>query len=162
MCVAIHPPRFPQTFRNTDYHQDDQEYCVMPLTHDFDANPFRFNSETGRGSQLLLHCILALSYKHIHRDTGTCLSEAKNYKKKALQMLRNLENDSEEGNSPPSTLEANFLDAVLILMTLDCATSAHGPWMSYLKRAMKMIQATEGLHIQKTPRMQARIEMLVW
>ncbi|KAH6892608.1 fungal-specific transcription factor domain-containing protein [Thelonectria olida] len=135
----------------------DQEFCVMPLTHDFEANPFRFDAETGRGSQLLLHCILALSYKHISRDEGSCVSEAKVHKKKALQMLRNMESTSQA-----SPLEATFLDAVLILMTLDCATSAHGPWTWYLKRAHKMIQATESLNVQKTPRMQARIEMLVW
>lgn len=86
----------------------------MPLTHDFDANPFRFDVETGRGSQLLLHCILALSYKHINRDTGSCADEAKSHKKKALQMLRDM-----EGVSQASPLEASFLDAVLILMTLD-------------------------------------------
>lgn len=92
----------------------------MPLTHDFEANPFRFNAETGRGSQLLLHCILALSYKHIHRDTGTCLDEARTHKKKALQMLRDVEDTSQEaGSQSPSTFEASFLDAVLILMTLD-------------------------------------------
>ncbi|KAM5343331.1 hypothetical protein ACJ41O_014297 [Fusarium nematophilum] len=102
----------------------DQEFCVMPLTHDFDANPFRFDAETGRGSQLLLHCILALSYKHINRDTGSCADEAKVHKKKALQMLRDMESTSQA-----SPLEATFLDAVLILMTLDCATSAHGPWV---------------------------------
>lgn len=90
----------------------------MPLTHDFDANPFRFDAETGRGSQLLLHCILALSYKHINRDTGSCADEAKSHKKKALQMLRDM-----EGASQASPLEASFLDAVLILMTLDVIKS---------------------------------------
>ncbi|KAG5789285.1 hypothetical protein H9Q69_011658 [Fusarium xylarioides] len=135
----------------------DQEFCVMPLTHDFAANPFRFDAETGRGSQLLLHCILALSYKHINRDTGSCAGEAKMHKKKALQMLKDM-----EGVSQASPIEATFLDAVLILMTLDCATSAHGPWTWYLKRAHKMIQAAEFCNMKKTPRMQARIEMLVW
>ncbi|RKL08626.1 hypothetical protein BFJ68_g9420 [Fusarium oxysporum] len=121
----------------------DQEFCVMPLTHDFAANPFRFDAETGRGSQLLLHCILALSYKHINRDTGSCAGEAKMHKKKALQMLKDM-----EGVSQASPIEATFLDAVLILMTLD--------------RAHKMIQAAEFCNMKKTPRMQARIEMLVW
>lgn len=49
-----------------------------------------------------------------------------------------------------------------MLTIAKCATSAHGPWTWYLKRAHKMIQATEGLNVKKTPRMQARIEMLVW
>lgn len=95
----------------TNYIIDDQEFCIMPLTHDFAANPFRFTVETSRCSQLLLHCILALSYKHIHRDTGTCLNESRMHKSKALQMLKDL-----DGTAP---LEPNFLDAVLLLMTLD-------------------------------------------
>lgn len=149
----------------------------MPLTHDFDANPFRLDAETSHGSQLLLHCILALSYKHINRDTGSYAREAKTHKKKALQMLRDMESSSQT-----STIEPTFLDAVLILMTLDvshtlsmqcmivrntddgvkCATSAHGPWTWYLQRAYKMIQATDSQGTRKTPRMQARMEMLVW
>lgn len=43
-----------------------------------------------------------------------------------------------------------------------CATSAHGPWVSHLKRAYGMIQATEAVGLTRTPRMQARLEMLVW
>ena len=86
----------------------------MPLTHDFEANPFRVDTKTGRGSQLLLHCILALSYKHINRDTGSYANEARTHKRKALQMLRELESVSQS-----ASLEVSLLDAVLILMTLD-------------------------------------------
>lgn len=86
----------------------------MPLTHDFAANPFRFNVETSRCSQLLRHCILALSYKHVSRDTGACWDESKMHRGKALQMLKGL-----EGDSHTSRLEADLLDALLILMTLD-------------------------------------------
>lgn len=93
---------------------DDQEFCVTPLTHDFDANPFRVDKETKRGSQLLLHSILALSYRHINRDTGNYALDAKRHKKKALKMLNDM-----EGGTDISPIEANFLDAVLILMTLD-------------------------------------------
>lgn len=98
-------------------HADDQEFCVMPLTHDFEANPFRFDAETCRGSQLLWHSILALSYKHLHRETGAHSSEAKMHKTKALQMLRDM-----EGATQDTALEATFLDAVLILMTLDVSS----------------------------------------
>ncbi|CAO2655160.1 Nn.00g102240.m01.CDS01 [Neocucurbitaria sp. VM-36] len=135
----------------------DQEFCIMPLTHDFEANPFRVDTKTGRGSQLLLHCILALSYKHINRDTGSYANEARTHKRKALQMLRELESVSQS-----ASLEVALLDAVLILMTLDCATSAHGPWTWYLKRAHKMIEAADFASIRKTPRMEACIEILIW
>lgn len=89
----------------------------MPLTHDFEANPFRSDAKAGRDSQLLLNCILALSYKHINRDTGSCASEAKLYKRKALQMLGNMESTAQS-----SSIEATFLDALLILMTLDVSS----------------------------------------
>lgn len=117
---------------------DDREFCVMPLTHDFEANPFRFNAETGRGSQLLLHCILALSYKHILRDTGACSNEAKIHKKKALQMLREMDSGSPESDPQSFCFEANFLDAVLILMTLDVSSLAEHPvaWCALYTNAL--------------------------
>lgn len=135
----------------------NREFCVMPLTHDFEANPFRFDAERGQGSQLLWHSILALSYRHLNRETGVYPDEAKSHKEIALQMLKDMETATEN-----TGLEPTLLDAVLILMTLDCATSAHGPWVWYLKRAHKMIRAAEAIHDHKTARMQAGIEMLVW
>ncbi|KAH7108793.1 fungal-specific transcription factor domain-containing protein [Dactylonectria estremocensis] len=135
----------------------DEEFCILPLTNDFEANPFRYNIETGRGSQLLLHCILALSYKHVNRDTGGYYKEATHHKKQAVQLLRDM-----EAESKCQSFEPTFLDAVLILMTLDCATSAHGPWLSYLHRAHRILEATEALNVTKTPRMKAQIDMLVW
>lgn len=130
---------------------------MWPLTHDFEANPFRYDAETGRGSPLLWHCILALSYKHIYQETGQSLAEAKAHKRKATQLLEELENDP---HSP--TAQGNLLDALLILMTLDCATSARGPWVSHLNRAHKILEAINLLKIPRTPRMQAQIDMLVW
>lgn len=47
-------------------------------------------------------------------------------------------------------------------MTLDCATSARGPWVSHLNRAHKILEAINLLKIPRTPRMQAQIDMLVW
>ncbi|VUC30651.1 unnamed protein product [Clonostachys rosea] len=135
----------------------DKEFCVMPLTHDFDANPFRFDSKSYRNSKLLFHSILALSYKHVNRETGSCADEARTYKTNALQLLHDTENASLN-----TALSTTFLDALLILMTLDCATSAHGPWTWYLRRAYKMMEATKALNVEATPRMRARMEMLVW
>ena len=86
----------------------------MPLTNDFEANPFRFNAERGQGSQLLWHSILALSYRHLNRETGVYSDEAKSHKAIALQMLKDMESATED-----TGLEPTLLDAVLILMTLD-------------------------------------------
>lgn len=121
----------------------------MPLTHDFAANPFRFDAETGRGSQLLLHCILALSYKHINSDTGSCAGEAKMHKRKALQMLKDM-----EGVSQASPMEATFLDAVLILMTLDVsflfgdASSLDNDISSARHRPMDLGHGISSVHIK--------------
>lgn len=89
----------------------------MPLTYDFSSSPFPPNTKTGRGSQLLVHCILALSYKHINHSTGGYDREAKMHKGKALEIITGL-----DGNADSSPLEATFLDALLILMTLDVST----------------------------------------
>ncbi|XXH02482.1 D-aspartate oxidase [Hypoxylon texense] len=139
------------------FAQYDQEFCVWPLTHDFEANPFRYDFEIGQGSPLLWHSTLALSYKHIHRATGTCLGEAKVHKKKAVQLLTELE--SSLGSAGP---RADLLNGLLILITLDCATSARGPWIAHLRRAQKIIENLEKFQIERTPRIHAQIEMLVW
>lgn len=139
------------------FAQYDQEFCVWPLTHDFEANPFRYDFEIGQGSPLLRHSTLALSYKHIHRATGTCLSEAQVHKRKAVQLLAELEESL--GSAGP---RADLLNGLLILITLDCATSARGPWISHLRRAQKIIETLEKFEIKRTPRIQAQIEMLVW
>lgn len=86
----------------------------MPLTYDSEANPFRFDIKTGRGSQLLLHCILAVSYRHIYRDNGSCAYESKSHKRQAFQMLKRHEDRL--------SADANALDAVLLLMTLSVST----------------------------------------
>ncbi|KAF4308354.1 hypothetical protein GTA08_BOTSDO03652 [Botryosphaeria dothidea] len=52
---------------------------------------------------------------------------------------------------------------MLILMTLNCATSAHGPWNSHLTRAYTIFEAASGLSATlRVPRARAQIEMLVW
>lgn len=116
MCVRAAVPSL--SLHTSDWKTDDREFCVLPLTCDFDANPFRSHPDYGRDSQLLHHCILALSYKHINRDTGTCEAEARLHKKMALRMLKDIEGSSRWPTAAPSR-ESTFLDAILILMTLD-------------------------------------------
>lgn len=90
----------------------------MPLTHDFSSNPFRCAAPSrAPDSQLLLHCVLAVCYKHLNRDTGTCAPEAKTHKRTALKMLREMERAD-----GAITLRSGFLDAVLILMTLSVSS----------------------------------------
>lgn len=98
----------------------------MPLTHDFDANPFRFDTKSYRNSKLLFHSILALSYKHINRETGSCADEARTYKTRALQMLHDTENAS-----TGTALATTFLDALLIMMTLEVSSSWPHPFLDF-------------------------------
>ncbi|ERT00199.1 hypothetical protein HMPREF1624_03570 [Sporothrix schenckii ATCC 58251] len=120
------------------FFQYDQEFCILPLTCDFAANPFRYNMQAMQQSSLLRHCILALSYRHVDHDTGACTTEATSYKRRATQMLQDRIHIEATGESPP---DASLLDASIILMTLDCATSALGPWQSHLRRAKRLIQS---------------------
>ncbi|CAK7203388.1 hypothetical protein SEUCBS139899_006121 [Sporothrix eucalyptigena] len=98
------------------FFQYDQEFCILPLTCDFAANPFRYNMQTMQQSSLLRHCILALSYKHVDHDTGTCTSEAVAYKRRATQMLQDKMNTETSGEGQP---DGSLLDASIVMMTLD-------------------------------------------
>ncbi|KAF9630304.1 hypothetical protein BFW01_g866 [Lasiodiplodia theobromae] len=136
-------------------NQYNNEFCVLPLTSDFEANPFRCHEKLSNGSsQLLIHSILALSYRHINRITGNCSMEARQHKEEALKLL--------EQELHLSNTKGSLLDAVLILITLDCATSAHGPWVSHLSRAYSVLESAGGLAAMRVPRARAQIEMLVW
>lgn len=99
----------------------------MPLTHDFSSNPFRYKPTRAGDSQLLLHCVLALCYKHLNHDTGTCTAEAMTHKSAALQLLAEIEKGERDGYA---MLSSGFLDAILILMTLSV-----GPYVSGISTA---------------------------
>lgn len=155
---------------------DDRDYCVWPLTHDFEANPFRSNMETCRRSPLLWHSIMALCYKHVQKDTGLRLSKSEACRRRAEQLLEALGDHLESAESTD-----DFLNGLLILITLDvcrpqlprlhtlelsvcpkCTSSAEGPWVTHLHRARKAIEAVGELEIRRTAKIRAQIDMLVW
>jgi Fungal specific transcription factor domain len=85
--------------------EDDKEFCIMPLTMDCIANPFRVRQESVKGSQYLLHAVLALSMQHlakknqdetlaqemqVHRSTATHLYSEALSKSDALVLLDTL------------------------------------------------------------------------
>ncbi|KAK2762974.1 hypothetical protein CKAH01_16005 [Colletotrichum kahawae] len=102
---------------------DDQEFCVLPLTSDFDANPFRCGSLNWKKSDILLHSILALSYRHINRVTGKCGREASQHKTTALKML-----EERQRSGRTQTAENGLLEAVLILFTLNVRANTDLRW----------------------------------
>lgn len=55
---------------------DDQEFCKYPITSDFTVNPYRYRQETTRGSQHLLHAIVALSCHFRQRSAIQLLPSA--------------------------------------------------------------------------------------
>lgn len=84
---------------------DDEEFCIIPLTMDCRANPFRVRQESVQGSQCLLHAVLALSMQHlakkslnkaltqemqVHRSTATHLYSEALSKSDALALLDTL------------------------------------------------------------------------
>ncbi|KAL0938627.1 uncharacterized protein CTRU02_205237 [Colletotrichum truncatum] len=137
--------------------QYDQEFCIWPLTSDFEANPFRCGATARQDSQLLLHSILALSYRHINRVTGTCSKEAKEHKALALKLLNETQSEADV-----LKIDTDMLDAILVLFTLDCATSAYGSWTSQLRSAHRVLVGIEENGKPRTRRIQAQIAMLVW
>ncbi|KAF4811277.1 hypothetical protein CGCSCA5_v010022 [Colletotrichum siamense] len=137
--------------------QYDQEFCVLPLTSDFDANPFRCGSLKWKKSDILLHSILALSYRHINRVTGKCGREASQHKTTALKML-----EERQRSGHTQSAENGLLEAVLILFTLNCSLSAYGSWTSQLHAAHRVLTTFDKSGGQRTPRVEAQISMLIW
>ncbi|OAA57626.1 hypothetical protein SPI_07285 [Niveomyces insectorum RCEF 264] len=160
LLLATSPRMFAQPSNLHDtisriFFQYDQEFCILPLTCDFAANPFRYNLATMQHSSLLRQCILALSYKHVNHDTGACTNEATAYKRRATQMLQ--DTMPPDGRAGP---DASLLDASIVLVTLDCATSALGPWPSHLRRAKRILQSTPANRF--TAQRRAQIGLLAW
>jgi hypothetical protein len=104
LCKCLNSsPVLPKAVSSQD--ADDQEFCIIPLTMDCTANPFRVRQECVQGSQYLLHAVLALSLQHlakqsqdetltkemqVHRSTATHLYSEALSKSDALVLLDTL------------------------------------------------------------------------
>lgn len=97
----------------------DEEFCVIPLTMDCTANPFRVRQECVQGSQYLLHAILALSMQHLAKKSqDEALAQEMQVHRSAATHLFS------EALSKSDALV--LLDTLLILVNLDVTRTCWG------------------------------------
>ncbi|KIW81559.1 hypothetical protein Z517_04585 [Fonsecaea pedrosoi CBS 271.37] len=135
----------------------DTDLCILPLTSDMAVNPFRIKGFAPEGSQLLLQSVLALCTQH-QVNTGTSVpAEALEKRSRVSDMLSLALQNGESSNKSSCLLEA-----ILILITLDCAISALGNWSEHIHKAETVFEAWGGASALNTPRLRAQASMLVW
>lgn len=91
---------------------DDQKFCVIPLSGDVLSNPFRCRPETSRGSQSLLHAILAVSCYHAGRQKSSDvypLCDALNHEHTAVTLYR------DEVDNYTGSQGVQLLDTAMVL-----------------------------------------------
>lgn len=84
-------------------------------------NPFRCREQTSQGSQLLLHAMLALCYRHMSHNNGSWTIEAMKHKSTAQHLLQ-CATQANNYEQPRKGFELGILDTILILFTLDVCT----------------------------------------
>lgn len=91
---------------------DDEEFCVVPLTRDCQANPFRVHTASLKQHPFLLHAILAISSHHLSKLNKCDITamEMHNHRSTALHLFSQV---LEQPNPLP------LLDTILILVNLE-------------------------------------------
>ncbi len=159
---------------------DDNELCTLPLTFDFEANPFRCRKGSSQGSKHLLHALLAVSMQHVSRMNEIpadhpISQQIAAYKSSAAELC------TVSILEAPEKSKSLVLDTVLVLFCLDVRataisllhlltfntfqslTSATGPWNARLLDAYQKIESIGGMSaLAASPRMRAQLGMFIW
>ncbi|RDW58181.1 hypothetical protein BP6252_13592 [Coleophoma cylindrospora] len=138
----------------------DQDFCVVPLSGDVPSNPFRCRSETSRGSQSLLHAILAVSCYHAGRQASKGdypPSDVFDHQNTAIQLYRN------ELNTYTGSQAVQLLDTTMVLFLFHATQSAFGSWATRISDAQKLLRLSGGPEIWvHNRRVQAQVVLLLW
>jgi hypothetical protein len=88
----------------------------MPLTHDYNANPFRVRLDRIQESPSLLHAAMALSSQHLAKISRSAImaTEMHSHQSNAMQLF------SEALNNPSSE---PVLDTLLLLIIFEVSSS---------------------------------------
>ncbi|KIW36494.1 uncharacterized protein PV06_11261 [Exophiala oligosperma] len=133
-------------------------FCILPLTADMNLNPFRIRQRDNLPSpSFVAHAVLALSCQHLNHLTGGWATKAVEHRSKADLMLA----AALSGREYPNSL-GDILDAILIMITQDCALSALGTWNVHLRRALEALNAAGAVAALDDTRVQSQVAMLVW
>lgn len=96
---------------------DNKDFCAMPLTHDYHANPFRVRLDRIEESPSLLHAAMALSSQHLAKlsKSASMATEMHAHQSTAMQLFRAA---LSHPNSEP------VLDTLLLLIILEVSISS--------------------------------------
>ncbi|KIW23928.1 uncharacterized protein PV07_12089 [Cladophialophora immunda] len=146
------------------FERYNNEFCLIPLTLDMPANPFRSRMNALQKSGYLLHAVLALACHHTDHSSLSSsgrhqLSETVlNHGQIALQLFRQALN-----NDNVNQIAASLLDTIITLFSLDEAYSLLGSWTTHLTGAYNVVQLSGGVEAwTRNPRAAVQVALLTW
>ncbi|OQV07430.1 Fungal specific transcription factor domain-containing protein [Cladophialophora immunda] len=138
----------------------DQEFCNYPITSDFSINPYRYRPETTKGSQHLLHAIMAIScHFRLRSPSQPCPPmEALSHKNTAMTLY--------QGALTETGIYSNalsLLDTALALWQLEATISALNIWRSHLADAYHLLELYGGVRRWSVNRKaNVQVSMILW
>ncbi|KAH8810619.1 fungal-specific transcription factor domain-containing protein [Xylogone sp. PMI_703] len=138
----------------------DQNFCIVPLTGDVSSNPFRFRLEASRGSQALLHAVLAVSCHHagrLERRDNYLHFDVLSHHNTAVKLYR------DEFESCAGLQGAPLLDTVMVLFLFNATQSAFSDWAIRISEVRQLLRLSGGAGMWvHDRRVQAQVVMLLW
>ncbi|KAJ9494835.1 hypothetical protein H2202_009737 [Exophiala xenobiotica] len=136
----------------------DQEFCKYPITNDFSVNPYRYRPETTRGSQHLLHAIVALSCHFTLRSSTQSQppADAVDHKNTALVLYQGALSKKDT-----YVHGLSLLDTAMALWQFEATLSALNIWRTHLGDAYSLLELCGGIPRWSTG-IKANIQVAMW
>ncbi|KAI1616244.1 fungal-specific transcription factor domain-containing protein [Exophiala viscosa] len=138
----------------------DQEFCRYPITNHFAVNPYRYRPETTRGSQHLLHAIVALSC-HFRLRSATQPqppADAVDHKNTAVVLY--------QGALSKKDIHLHglsMLDTAMALWQFEATISALNIWRSHLSDAYNLLELCGGVsRWSASIKANTQVSMFLW
>ncbi|EXJ66881.1 uncharacterized protein A1O5_10076 [Cladophialophora psammophila CBS 110553] len=138
----------------------DQEFCNYPITSDFSVNPYRYRPETTKGSQHLLHAIMAIScHFRLRSPSQPCPPvEALSHKNTAMTLYQGALTEADIYSNALS-----LLDTALALWQLEATISSLNIWRSHLTDAYHLLELYGGVRRWSASRKaNVQVSMMLW
>ncbi|KAK5464792.1 hypothetical protein LTS15_001355 [Exophiala xenobiotica] len=142
------------------WEKDDQEFCKYPITNDFSVNPYRYRPETTRGSQHLLHAIVALSCHFTLRSSTQSQppADAVDHKNTALVLYQGALSKKDT-----YVHGLSLLDTAMALWQFEATLSALNIWRTHLGDAYSLLELCGGIPRWSTGiKANIQVAMFLW
>ncbi|KAF7559741.1 hypothetical protein G7046_g4404 [Stylonectria norvegica] len=134
----------------------NQQFCVMPISHDCPNNPFRMRMDFTESFTFLLHAILAISSHHLAK-TSNCSSLIEEMQKHWGTAIKLFSTALGHCNFLP------LLDTLLILINIETTQSAYGIVDMHLRGAHELLLDSSAVQrCEQSPDLRAKLAMLIW